>query len=65
MKFIFEVSIWEHNEYVVTIRPEWESSWKSLPLGYTLDKKEAELIATWLNSSISDLFKIFKNVEEK
>jgi len=62
MKFIAEVSIWEHDEYIVVIRPVWEKFWKSLPIGYTLDKKDAKIIADWLNSSLPELWKIFENV---
>jgi len=45
-------------------RPEDEFKWKAHPLGYTLDKKDAVMIAKWLDSSIDELFTIFENTRK-
>jgi hypothetical protein len=65
MKFMIDYDIWEHGEYVVTIRPDFEPEWRSIPIGYTLDKKDAKLIARWLSCSLPELFKLFKNVSSE
>ena len=59
--FIWDKSVWEHGEYVVTVRPDWEKPWKSIPLGHTMSSKDAELVVEWLRSSYKDLHKLFYN----
>lgn len=62
MKFTTSISIWEHDEYVVTIRPYHALVSNEAPIGQTLDKRDALLISDWLNSALPDLWRIFKNV---
>lgn len=64
MKFIVDTSIWEHGEYIVTIRPDFEPTWRMHPLGSTMDKKEAKFVEDWLRCALPDLWKIFTNVYE-
>ena len=47
IEFKFNVEIWEHGEYIITINGS--------PVGYTLDKRDAIIIKDWLNCSIKEL----------
>ena len=58
-KFIFKARAWEDDEYVVTVRPDWEKVWKSVPLGCTLSEKDAKIVARWLHSSYYNLRTLF------
>lgn len=49
IEFKFEVDIWEHGEYIITINGS--------PVGYTLDKKDAVLIKDWLTCSLAELLR--------
>jgi predicted rRNA methylase YqxC with S4 and FtsJ domains len=62
MKFVVNYSAWDNGDYVVTIRPDFEKSWKSVPIGGTLSKEDARRVAEWLQSALSELWKIFENV---
>ena len=60
-KFVFKASAWEDAEYVVTVRPDWEKGWKSVPLGPTVSKRDAEIISRWLHFSEANLRTLFRN----
>ena len=59
--FVWDKAVWEHGEYVVTVRPDWEKSWRSIPIGHTMSSKDAEMVAKWLRSSCGDLRRLFYN----
>ena len=59
--FVWNKSVWEHGEYVVTVRPDWEKSWRSIPLGHTLDSKDADMVTEWMRSSCDTLRQLFYN----
>lgn len=65
MYFDIDTDIWEHNEYVVTIRPDFEKTWRSLPIGCTLSKQDAITVADWLRSALPELYKIFININKE
>ena len=59
--FIFKAMAWEDDEYIVTVRPDWEKSWKSVPLGCTLSERDAKIVARWLHFSEANLRTLFRN----
>ena len=65
MKFIVSYSSWEDSDYVVTIRPDFEKSWKSVPIGSALSKDEARIVSEWLQTAMPELWKIFSNVSSE
>lgn len=46
----------------LTIRPDFEKSWRAVPIGASLGKAEAKRIAEWLQVALPELWKIFENV---
>ena len=60
VKFVIGHSLWDDSDYVVTIRPDYEKVWRSLPLGGTLSERRARLIAEWLQGAMPTLWKIFE-----
>lgn len=64
-EFVCRAAHWEDSDYVVTIRPEWEKAWKDVPIGITYSERDARLIASWLQSNIKYIFKIFRNMQNE
>ena len=62
MNFEIGHSVWEHDEFVITIRPVGEKPWRSAPIGGTVEKLQAQAIEKWLQSAINELWTIFSNV---
>ncbi len=60
-KFVWDKAVWEHGEYVVTVRPDWEKPWRDIPIGYTMSSEDANVVAKWLQSSCDDLRRLFYN----
>ncbi len=53
----------DKGDYVVTIRPDWEKSWKWAAIGGVLSPRDAQLVKRWLdNRGLEDLWTILKNV---
>lgn len=68
MKLIIEDSPFGEGERIISVRPDFEKVWNSVPIGKTLNKHEAETVREWLDSSIDELSKIIVNlqsIEEK
>lgn len=61
-KFLVYHSVWEDNDYVVSVRPEWEKSWRDVPIGRAMSQRDAKLVAEWLQGALPDLWQIFENV---
>ena len=59
--FIWEASAFEDDEYIVSVRPDWEKCWRSIPIGRTLSRRDAETVTDWLRSSCKDLRQLFYN----
>lgn len=51
-------SIWDDDEYIVSLRPKDAPPWTDLPVGCTVTKSEGELIVRWLNSCLPELVKV-------
>ena len=60
-EFVWMASAFEANEYVVTVRPDWEKEWRSIPVGNTMSSKDVEVVVRWLQSSCKDLRQLFYN----
>lgn len=58
MNFITDYSSWENGDYVVTIRPDWEKSWRSVAVGRTLSKDRAVQVSEWLQSAMPYLWRV-------
>jgi len=48
-KMLFFASAWEDGEYIISWRSEDAKRWEDLPIGHTLDRADAKVIAAWLN----------------
>ena len=59
--FIWEAEAFEADEFIVSVRPDWEELWRAIPIGPTLGQKDAKVIAEWLRSSCNDLRQLFYN----
>jgi hypothetical protein len=65
MKFVVSYSVWEDSDYIVTIRPENEKLWRAVPIGPAISKDEARRVAEWLQSALTELTKIFDNIQRQ
>jgi hypothetical protein len=62
--WICTASAWEDSDCVVSIRPSFEPVWHDVPIGSCLSRRDAEIVARWLNEGgLSELWKIAENVE--
>ena len=59
--FVWKVEAWENDEFIITVRPDWESPSKAVPIGATLHKKDAKVVARWLHFSEYNLRTLFWN----
>ena len=48
MKIKVTASIWDDNDYIISIRDESFPVWKDFPIGPTLDEKKAKEFAAFL-----------------
>lgn len=64
-KLIFKESAWDPGESIITVRPDWEKLWKDVPIGHTLSRRDARMIAQWITSAYRELEIIFKNGYEE
>lgn len=60
-KFIWKKEIWEHDEYIITARPDWEVPSKAVLIGSTLSSRDAEIVKEWLQTSYMNLRTLFYN----
>lgn len=66
INWIIDYYIFDEGDYVVTIRPDFEESWKVLSIGGCLSEKEAKLVVDWLkHGGLETLWKLFENTYQE
>lgn len=61
---VFQASLWDEGDYVVSLRPESAKAWEDCPIGCTLSRRDAEVIAKWLPTAWADIRKLSSNLEK-
>ncbi len=60
MEPIFGSSPWDGGgDGIVTVRDKSDPQWKAFPVGILMGRKEAEIVARWLNASLPELLKVY------
>jgi len=50
-----EVCIWEHDEYIIAIRPDDAPVSSDQPIGYTLSRPDALKVREWLETALPEI----------
>jgi len=63
-KIAIELFPWDGGDsYIISMAPECEPSWKRVPIGYEVGKKDGKIIERWLKAAMPELQKIILQVE--
>jgi len=52
---VVEASVFEDDEYTVTVRPPEAPAWQALPIGQPNHKQEIETCAAWLRTALREI----------
>jgi hypothetical protein len=64
-KLVYYSQHWEaHDEFVITVAPEGEESWMSIPLYGVMSEREADWMALFLNRNSDTIHKIYTNMQK-
>jgi len=64
-KLIFDHSPWDDGTDIITVRPDWEKLWRCAPIGMCLSKRDAKIIAEWIQGAYKEIEQIVKNGYEE